>query len=110
MKELRETPFSKNEEDDANEHIEKVLEFFEMFNLPSVSKDQIKLMLFSKTLIGAATRWIKSEPSGTITTWELLRSRFLAKYDPPSNFVRQIEEIYKFKQEVDKTLYRAWER
>ncbi|GKC22245.1 hypothetical protein Tco_1024395 [Tanacetum coccineum] len=107
MKELRETPFSRNEKDDANEHIEKVLEFFEMFNLLSVSKDQIMLTLFSKTLIGATRRWIKSEPSGTITTWELLRSMFLAKYDPPSKFVRQIEEIHKFKQEVDKTLYKA---
>ncbi|GKA07022.1 hypothetical protein Tco_0686246 [Tanacetum coccineum] len=63
MKELRDTPFVRTDEEDANENVEKVLEIFEMIKLPSVSKDEIMLTIFPKTLIGATRRWIKSEPS-----------------------------------------------
>ncbi|GKD96010.1 hypothetical protein Tco_1379907 [Tanacetum coccineum] len=80
--ELKDTPFGGTNEEDANEYVEKVLEISEMFNLLSVSKDQIMLTIFPKTVIEAAKRWIKSEPSGTITTWNYLKSKFLAKYFP----------------------------
>nr|GEV65665.1 hypothetical protein [Tanacetum cinerariifolium] len=85
--------------EDANEHIEKVLDISDMFNLPSVLMDQIMLMIISMTLIVAARRWIKSKPNGIITTMELLRSKFLAKYYPPSKTTRKIKEIHNFKQE-----------
>nr|GEZ15477.1 hypothetical protein [Tanacetum cinerariifolium] len=55
-----------------------------------------------------AKRLIKSEPMGTITTWELLKSKFLAKYCPPSKTARQIKEIHNFKQEVVEIVYKVW--
>ncbi|GJW19157.1 hypothetical protein Tco_0026593, partial [Tanacetum coccineum] len=51
------------------------------------------LRIFSKTLVGAAKRLIKSEPIDTITTWELLKSNFLAKYCPPLKTARQIKKF-----------------
>ncbi|GJZ93480.1 retrotransposon protein [Tanacetum coccineum] len=110
IKELKDTPFGGTNEEDANEYVEKVLEISEMFNLLSVSKDQIMLTIFPKTVIEAAKRWIKSEPSGIITTWNYLKSKFLAKYCPLFKTTRQIKEIHNIKQEVDETSYRAWER
>nr|GEV40342.1 hypothetical protein [Tanacetum cinerariifolium] len=70
LKGIRETSFGVTKEEDTNEHVWKVLENFEMFNLLKVSKDQIMLTIFPKTLIGAARRCIKSESKGvaTITT------------------------------------------
>ncbi|GKD42013.1 hypothetical protein Tco_1266658 [Tanacetum coccineum] len=97
IKELRDMSFSRIVEEDSNEHVDKVLEISKMFNILSVSK----------TLIGAARIWIKTEPRGTITTWDILKSKFLAKYCPPSKTAKQIKEIYNFKYEVDETLYRA---
>ncbi|GJX22948.1 reverse transcriptase domain-containing protein [Tanacetum coccineum] len=68
------------------------------------------LTIFPKNLTRATKRWIKSEPSGTITTWDILKDNFHAKYFSPSKTARQIEEIHNFKQEVDETLFRSWER
>ncbi|GJV09481.1 hypothetical protein Tco_1347137 [Tanacetum coccineum] len=110
LKELRDTPFSGTDEEDAKEHVEKVSEISKMFNLLSVSKDHIMLTIFLNTLIEAARRSIKSEPSGTITSWDITSNQFLPKYYPPFKTVRQIEGLHNFKQEVDETLYRTWER
>lgn len=96
LKDLRETPLSGKDDDDANEHIKKVLEIFDMFNLPGVTSDQIMLTIFPKTIIGGTLRWFKSERTGSITTWELVESKFLAKYCPPSKTAKKFEEIYNF--------------
>ncbi|GJS10564.1 retrovirus-related pol polyprotein from transposon TNT 1-94 [Tanacetum coccineum] len=51
---------------------------------PFEIKDQIVLRIFPKTLFGAAKRWITSEPMATITTWDIMKNKFLAKYCPQS--------------------------
>ncbi|GJR12960.1 hypothetical protein Tco_0795612 [Tanacetum coccineum] len=64
LKELYDNTFSGSEHEDANEHIKKVLEIL-------------------VSLTRAASRWLKNQPSGLITTWE---------------------------QELGESLFRAWER
>ncbi|GJR65979.1 hypothetical protein Tco_0012044 [Tanacetum coccineum] len=81
MRELREDTFSGNKNDDAHEHVERVLDIVILFNIPRVSHDAVMLRVFPITLTGAAKRW---------TT-------------------KQLKEIYNFKQEGDETLYQAWE-
>ncbi|GKC56798.1 hypothetical protein Tco_1084396 [Tanacetum coccineum] len=48
---------------DANEHIEKVLEIFNLFHILEVTKDQIMLRVFPMSFTGAASRWLMNEPS-----------------------------------------------
>ncbi|GJU18562.1 hypothetical protein Tco_1146528 [Tanacetum coccineum] len=86
MRELREDTFSRNKSDDAHKHIEKVLDIVSLFNIPGLSQDPIMLSVFPITVIGAAKR-----------------------YCPPSMTSKQLEDIHKFKQEGDETLYQAWE-
>ncbi|GJR05655.1 putative ribonuclease H-like domain-containing protein [Tanacetum coccineum] len=81
LKELRENTFSGLEHEDANEHIEKVLEIVDLFHIPKVTQDQIMLRAFPLSLTGAASRWLRNQPSRSITTWE----------------------------EPDESLFRAWE-
>ncbi|GKA16120.1 hypothetical protein Tco_0695867 [Tanacetum coccineum] len=76
-----------NKNDDAHEHVERVLDIVSLFNIPGVTHDAIMLHVFPITLTGAAKR-----------------------YCSPSKTVKQLEEIYNFKQEGDETLYQAWER
>ncbi|GKB66121.1 hypothetical protein Tco_0927533 [Tanacetum coccineum] len=71
--------------EDANEHIEKVLEIVDLFHIPEVTQDQIMLRAFPMSLTGAASRWLRNEPS-------------------------EMEEINNFLQEPDESLFRAWER
>ncbi|GJR39438.1 hypothetical protein Tco_1215122 [Tanacetum coccineum] len=99
-----------SEQEDANEHIEKVLEIVDLFHIPKVTQDQIMLRAFPVSLTRAASRWLRNQPSGSITTWEVLKTKFLNKYCPPARTAKKMEEINNFQQEPDESLFRAWER
>ncbi|GJZ14976.1 hypothetical protein Tco_0550653 [Tanacetum coccineum] len=43
LKELRENMFSGSDNEDANEHIEKVLEIVDLFHVPNITEDQLML-------------------------------------------------------------------
>ncbi|GKC08889.1 hypothetical protein Tco_1000499 [Tanacetum coccineum] len=68
------------------------------------------LRVFPISLTGAAARWLRNEPTGSIKTWEDLKTKFLNKYCPPGRTAKKMEEINNFQQEPDETLYQAWER
>nr|GEV10749.1 hypothetical protein [Tanacetum cinerariifolium] len=110
MRELREETFFGNKNDDAHEHVERVLDIFSLFNIPGVSQDAVMLHVFPVTLTGAAKRWVDRLPPRTVDSWDLLKNSFIQRYCPPSRTAKQLEEIRNFKQEGDETLYQAWER
>ncbi|GKC42154.1 hypothetical protein Tco_1059876, partial [Tanacetum coccineum] len=110
LKELRENTFSRSDNEDANEHIEKVLKIVDLFHVPNITVDQLMLRVFPISLTGAACRWLRNEPAGSITTWKDLKTKFLNKYCPPGRIAKKIEEINNFQQEPDETLYQVWER
>ncbi|GJR58293.1 hypothetical protein Tco_1500455 [Tanacetum coccineum] len=85
LKELQENTFSGSDNEDANEHIEKVLKIVDLFHL-------------------------RNEPTGLIKTWEDLKTKFMNKYCPPGRTAKKMEEINNFQQEPDETLFQAWER
>ncbi|GJW69381.1 retrovirus-related pol polyprotein from transposon TNT 1-94, partial [Tanacetum coccineum] len=110
LKELRDNTFSGSDHEDANEHIEKVLEIVDLFHIANISIDQVMLRAFPMSLTGAVSRWLRNKPSGSITTWEDLKTKFLSKYCPPARTAKKMEEINNFQQEPDANLYQAWER
>ncbi|GKA77747.1 putative reverse transcriptase domain-containing protein [Tanacetum coccineum] len=75
LKELRTNTFSGSDHEDANEHIEKVLEIVDLFHIPNITIDQVMLRALSMSLTGAASRWLRNKPSGSITTWEDLKTK-----------------------------------
>ncbi|GKD02812.1 hypothetical protein Tco_1177786, partial [Tanacetum coccineum] len=109
MRELREDTFSGNKNDDAHEHVERILDIVNLLNIPAFSHDAVMLRVFPITLIGAAKRWVDKLPPGTINTWDMLKKAFIQRYCLPSKMAKQLEEIHNFKQETDETLYQAWE-
>ncbi|GJQ91747.1 retrovirus-related pol polyprotein from transposon TNT 1-94 [Tanacetum coccineum] len=68
------------------------------------------LRAFPMSLTGATSRWLRNEPTGSITTWDGLKTKFLNKYCPPARTAKKMEEINNFQQEPDENLYQAWER
>ncbi|GKA29442.1 reverse transcriptase domain-containing protein [Tanacetum coccineum] len=110
LKELCTNTFSGSDHEDVNEHIEKVLEIVDLFHIPNITIDQVMLRAFPMSLTGAASRWLKNKPTGSITTWDGLKTKFLNKYCPFARTAKKMEEINNFKQEPDETLYQAWER
>ncbi|GKD63311.1 hypothetical protein Tco_1305419, partial [Tanacetum coccineum] len=107
IKELRENTFSGSDNEDANEHIEKVLEIVDLFHIPNITVDQLMLRVFSISLTGAAAHWQRNKPTGSIKTWEDLKTKFLNKYYPRGRIGKKMEEINNFQQEPDETLYQA---
>ena len=110
LKELRDNAFSGSEHEDANEHVEKILEIADLCTTEKVNIDQLMLQVFPISLTGAANRWLKNEPAGSIEKWDDLKSKFLKRYCPPAKTAKKMEAINNFKQEPDETLYQAWER
>ncbi|GJT05523.1 reverse transcriptase domain-containing protein [Tanacetum coccineum] len=110
IKELRDNTFSGLVHEDANEHIKKVLEIVDLFHIPNITQDQLMLRAFPVFLTGAASHWIRNELTGFITTWEVLKMKFLNKYCPPARTAKKMEEINNFQQEPDESLFCAWER
>ncbi|GJY83992.1 hypothetical protein Tco_0497368, partial [Tanacetum coccineum] len=49
--------FFKNKNDDAHEHVERVLDIVSLFNIPGVSHDAVMLRIFPITLTRAAKRY-----------------------------------------------------
>ncbi|GJU58808.1 zinc finger, CCHC-type containing protein [Tanacetum coccineum] len=103
LKELGTNTFSGSDHENANEHIEKVLEIVDLFHIPNITIYQVMLKAFPMSLTGAASRWIRNKPSGSTTTWEDLKITFLRKYCPPARTAKKIEEINNFQQESDET-------
>ncbi|GKE64686.1 hypothetical protein Tco_1518847, partial [Tanacetum coccineum] len=109
LKELRDKTFGGSDHEDANEHIKKVFEIVDLFHIPNITQDQVMLRAFPMSLTGAASRCLRNKPSGSITTWEDLKTKFLSKYCPPTRTSKKMEEIKNFQQEPDETLYQTWE-
>ncbi|GJS29045.1 reverse transcriptase domain-containing protein [Tanacetum coccineum] len=110
MRELRRKLFADTDDEDAYEHVRKVLEIVDLFHFPDVTHDAIMLRVFPITLKGQALRWKNRLPAGTITTWDLLKKEFILRYCHPFITAKKLKEICNFKKERDETLYHAWER
>ncbi|GKA03815.1 hypothetical protein Tco_0676596 [Tanacetum coccineum] len=80
LKELRDNTFSGSDHEDANEHIEKVLEIVDLFHIPNITQDQMMLRALP------------------------------IKYCPSARTANKMEKINNFQQEPDETFYQAWER
>ncbi|GJR80234.1 hypothetical protein Tco_0151019 [Tanacetum coccineum] len=77
LKELRDNTFSNSNHDDANEHIKKVLEIVDLFHIPNITQYQVMLRAFPMSLTGSVSCWLRNKPSGSITTWEDLKTKTL---------------------------------
>ncbi|GKB10998.1 hypothetical protein Tco_0844921 [Tanacetum coccineum] len=110
LREPRDNTFLGDKNEDAHEHVARILEIASLFNIMGVLGDAIMLWVFPLTLTGKAKRWLDRAPSKTINTWNLLKRIFILRFCPPSKTSRQLEEIYKFREDGRETLYQARER
>ncbi|GJZ68196.1 hypothetical protein Tco_0631436 [Tanacetum coccineum] len=96
LKELQENTFSGSDNEDANEHIEKVLEIVDLFHVHNIDVDQLMFQVFPISLTRAISHWLRNKPTGSIKTWEDLKTKFLNKYCPPGQTAKKMEEINNF--------------
>ncbi|GJV72305.1 hypothetical protein Tco_1492300 [Tanacetum coccineum] len=68
MRELREDTFSGNKNEDAHDHIDRVLKIVSLFNILGVSKDVVLLRVFLFTLTRSVKRWVDRLTLGYLGT------------------------------------------
>ncbi|GJV59865.1 hypothetical protein Tco_1465965 [Tanacetum coccineum] len=98
LKELHDNTFSGSDHEDANEHIEKVLEIMDLFHIPNINIDQVMLRAFPMSLTGSASRWLRNKPSGSITTWEDLKTKGVIPSKAAADAKIAIQEMVEYSQ------------
>ncbi|GJU74651.1 hypothetical protein Tco_1266056 [Tanacetum coccineum] len=93
MRELRYKLFKGTDDEDAHQHVRRVLEITDLFHFPDVTRDAIMLRVFPITLKGPALRWINRLSAGLVTTWDLLKKAFIRQYCPPFKIAKKLEII-----------------
>ncbi|GJT04885.1 hypothetical protein Tco_0839347, partial [Tanacetum coccineum] len=93
MKELRRNLFTGIDDEDAHEHVRRVLEIAYLFLNHGVTHDVKMLRVFPITLTRATSIWEKRLTPGVIITWDLLEKAFIEQYCPPFKTARKLEEI-----------------
>ncbi|XP_062103005.1 uncharacterized protein LOC133814000 [Humulus lupulus] len=96
--------------ENPNMHIVDFLELCATFKMNGVSDDAIRLCLFPFSLRERVKSWLNSLESNTITTWDALAQKFLAKFFPSAKAAKLRGEINNFSQLEGESLYDAWER
>ncbi|GKB28332.1 ribonuclease H-like domain-containing protein [Tanacetum coccineum] len=77
IKELRRKLFAGTDDEDAHEHVRRVLEIVDLFQFHGVTQDAVMLRVFPITLKGRALRWKKMLLAGVTNTWDLLEKEFI---------------------------------
>ncbi|GJT32385.1 retrovirus-related pol polyprotein from transposon TNT 1-94 [Tanacetum coccineum] len=98
FKELRTNTFSGSDHEDANEHIEKVLEIVDLFHIPNITVDQVMLRAFLMSLIKAASQWLRNKPTGSITTWEDMKTKGAIPSKTAADARTAIQEMVEYSQ------------
>nr|GEW55689.1 hypothetical protein [Tanacetum cinerariifolium] len=77
MRELRRKLFAGTDDEDAHEHLQRVLEIVDLFHFPGVTHDVVMFKVFPISLKGRALRWKKRLPTRVINAWGLLEKEFI---------------------------------
>ena len=96
--------------EDPKEHVANFLEVCDTFRVQNVNEEAVRLRLFPFSLRDRAKNWLNSLPVGSITTWEDLCQKFLAKFFPLEKTTKLRNEIANFAQGDNETLSEAWAR
>ncbi|GJV52581.1 putative reverse transcriptase domain-containing protein [Tanacetum coccineum] len=111
LKELRTNTFSGSDHEDANEHIEKVLEIMDLFHIPNITIDQVMLKAFPMSFTGASSRWLRNKPTGSFLQPGKIKDYVLRIYCPTCSYCKENGRNQQLSTRAgQKYLYQAWER
>ncbi|GJY47076.1 hypothetical protein Tco_0436139 [Tanacetum coccineum] len=74
MMELRRKLFKGTDDEDAHEHVRRVLEIADLFHFPGITHNDVMLRMFPITLKGLALRWINRLSAGLEKAYQLTQT------------------------------------
>ncbi|GJU93897.1 zinc finger, CCHC-type containing protein [Tanacetum coccineum] len=96
--------------EDPNQHLKDFLKLVDSLDLDGENRERTRLRLFQFSLRDQASNWLERLPAGSISTWEDLTTRFLAKFFPPGRTAKLRNDILMFQQHHGESLSEAWTR
>ena len=97
--------FHKLAHEDLNAHILNFLEVCDTVKYNGVSNDAIWLRLFPLSLKEKAKHWLISEPLDSITSWDDLSNKFLARFFPLAKAAKLRIDMNNFYQYEGESFY-----
>ncbi|KAL6579505.1 hypothetical protein OROMI_009721 [Orobanche minor] len=98
------------EREDPYMHVKEFLDICSTFRFQNFSEESVKLRLFPFSLKDKAKVWLNSLQAKTITSWDQLVNKFLAKFFPMSKTDSLRREISEFFQKENEEFCECWER
>ncbi|PIN20438.1 DNA-directed DNA polymerase [Handroanthus impetiginosus] len=92
------TQFCGFSHENPNRHIDNFLKICDTLRQEGVSKDALRLRLFSFSLLGDALDWFESLPEDSLTMWVELEEQFISKFFSPEKTAAVRAEIMTFRQ------------
>ncbi|GJY87173.1 zinc finger, CCHC-type containing protein [Tanacetum coccineum] len=71
--------------EDPNQHLKDFLKLVGSLDLDSENRERTRMHLFQFSLREQGSNWLERLPTGSITTWEDLTTRFLAQFFTPTS-------------------------
>ncbi|GJU31504.1 MAK10-like protein [Tanacetum coccineum] len=79
--------------EDPNQHLKDFLKLVDLLDLDGENRERTRLHLFQFSLRDQARNWLERLPTGSISTWEDLTTRFLAQFFPPGRTAKLRNDI-----------------
>ncbi|GJW94792.1 zinc finger, CCHC-type containing protein [Tanacetum coccineum] len=90
--------------EDPNQHLKDFLKLVDSLDLDGENRERTRLRLFQFSLRDQASNWLEPLPTGSITTWEDLTTRFLAQFFPQGRTTKLRNDILMFQQHHGESL------
>jgi hypothetical protein len=78
---VQQSPFCGKASEDANAHLQHILEICSTFTIWGVTQDAVRLHVFQFSLLGKVKQWFYSNKEA-MSTWEKCSNPFLTKFFP----------------------------
>ncbi|XP_020209235.1 uncharacterized protein LOC109794168, partial [Cajanus cajan] len=102
--------FAGMDHEDPYTHLSTFYELIGTMGIPGEDEEAVYLRLFPFSLTGKAKTWLQAHPNQSLTRWEDVERKFLARFFPPSRYISAKSAIATFSQGADEPLCEAWER
>ncbi|GJV23393.1 zinc finger, CCHC-type containing protein [Tanacetum coccineum] len=93
--------------EDPNQHLKDFLKLVDSLDLDIANRERTRLRLFQFSLRDQASNWLERLPTGSISTWKNLTTRFLAQFFPSGRTAKLRNDILIFQQHQGESLSEA---